>query len=537
MTDRDALYRAILAHPGDDTPRLVYADWLQENDRPEEAEFIRLGCRLEAEPPEHPDYVEWQARHDELSLWLGAHCPVRRPKLTGGLFMSGGESWWHVSRRGFPRYLEFEGNDRPGSRPIRALAAALEKAFAVLPTRWLVVRWVTVSQLAELLRQPVIEQLDTLTVQLRLDDEPRDDAARLIASSPNLRNLRGACLAFDVGEAGAAALARSEHLGRLEWLKLGGGSFTAAALRSLASSLWFRNLRSLALNDLAGHPAEEVFRAESFPELHSLELTGDALAPGGWRRLAESKAFPRLASLTLGRGAFDQGGVDALARPTGFRLARLDLGWNGIGNAGAAALASAPWLDSLHWLSLRGNLLGPAGVRAIAGSGRLTGLRHLDLAYNVIGAAGLRAIARNPALRGLVNLDLGSRPAENAFLREEHFRECLARLDMPRLRYLSLRGRTVSGRAARLLADERFGSLTRLILSGCGITDAAASVLLSSPALQNLTELGLADNRLKDGVAALADPRTLPRLASYELGGNHIPEALAKKLRRPGVKL
>ena len=58
MTDRDALYRAILAHPDDDTPRLVYADWLEENGRAEEAEFIRVECRLEAGHPDDPDHVE-----------------------------------------------------------------------------------------------------------------------------------------------------------------------------------------------------------------------------------------------------------------------------------------------------------------------------------------------------------------------------------------------------------------------------------------------------------------------------------------------
>ena len=31
MTDRDALLAAILANPDDDLPRLVYADWLEEN--------------------------------------------------------------------------------------------------------------------------------------------------------------------------------------------------------------------------------------------------------------------------------------------------------------------------------------------------------------------------------------------------------------------------------------------------------------------------------------------------------------------------
>jgi uncharacterized protein (TIGR02996 family) len=41
----------ILAHPQDDTPRLVYADWLTERDGPGDAlraEFIRVQCRLTA---------------------------------------------------------------------------------------------------------------------------------------------------------------------------------------------------------------------------------------------------------------------------------------------------------------------------------------------------------------------------------------------------------------------------------------------------------------------------------------------------------
>jgi uncharacterized protein (TIGR02996 family) len=41
-----ALLAAIIANPDEDTPRLVYADWLQERDRPERAEFIRLSIEL-----------------------------------------------------------------------------------------------------------------------------------------------------------------------------------------------------------------------------------------------------------------------------------------------------------------------------------------------------------------------------------------------------------------------------------------------------------------------------------------------------------
>jgi uncharacterized protein (TIGR02996 family) len=41
MSDGESLYRAILAAPADDAPRLVYADWLEERGNLERAELIR----------------------------------------------------------------------------------------------------------------------------------------------------------------------------------------------------------------------------------------------------------------------------------------------------------------------------------------------------------------------------------------------------------------------------------------------------------------------------------------------------------------
>lgn len=55
MTDGEALLAAIIANPDDDTPRLVYADWLEENGQGERAEFIRVqiaqaAIAMEADP-------------------------------------------------------------------------------------------------------------------------------------------------------------------------------------------------------------------------------------------------------------------------------------------------------------------------------------------------------------------------------------------------------------------------------------------------------------------------------------------------------
>src|SRR5262245_34688340 len=41
MSDETALLRAIAAHPDEDTPRLAFADWLDEHGKSERAEFIR----------------------------------------------------------------------------------------------------------------------------------------------------------------------------------------------------------------------------------------------------------------------------------------------------------------------------------------------------------------------------------------------------------------------------------------------------------------------------------------------------------------
>jgi len=51
MTERDALLRGVLDDPGDDTVRLVYADWLQENGDPDTARFIRTCIADPTVPP------------------------------------------------------------------------------------------------------------------------------------------------------------------------------------------------------------------------------------------------------------------------------------------------------------------------------------------------------------------------------------------------------------------------------------------------------------------------------------------------------
>jgi uncharacterized protein (TIGR02996 family) len=55
MNDETAFIRKICEEPDEDTHRLVFVDWLEEDGEPERAEFIRLGCELATIP--HPNAV------------------------------------------------------------------------------------------------------------------------------------------------------------------------------------------------------------------------------------------------------------------------------------------------------------------------------------------------------------------------------------------------------------------------------------------------------------------------------------------------
>jgi uncharacterized protein (TIGR02996 family) len=75
-SDELALLRAIAAAPDDDTPRLVYADWLDEHDQPIRAEFIRLQCRIGSLETQNRSVVDqnvhlWKRQQDLLDDHLG----------------------------------------------------------------------------------------------------------------------------------------------------------------------------------------------------------------------------------------------------------------------------------------------------------------------------------------------------------------------------------------------------------------------------------------------------------------------------------
>lgn len=93
--DEHAFHARIAANPDDNTARLVYADWLDEHDQPERAEYIRGCIRMyEISPTGRPvprDLMEeWYTLNDRMETLLAEHrpawttypCPVCPPNRT-----------------------------------------------------------------------------------------------------------------------------------------------------------------------------------------------------------------------------------------------------------------------------------------------------------------------------------------------------------------------------------------------------------------------------------------------------------------------
>jgi uncharacterized protein (TIGR02996 family) len=101
MTDREALLRAVCESPDDDLPRLVFADWLEEHDEPERAEFIRVQVELNRQ---HVVSLETVRLHDRMLALLDAHLQDwldELPQLPG-------VQWSDVWSRGFPEEVTID---------------------------------------------------------------------------------------------------------------------------------------------------------------------------------------------------------------------------------------------------------------------------------------------------------------------------------------------------------------------------------------------------------------------------------------------
>jgi uncharacterized protein (TIGR02996 family) len=243
MTHEDAFFQDILEHPDDDTPRLIFADWLDDHGDPDRAEFIRLQCRLARETdPLLPAVRDMRIRentlfHQHNRTWAG---PVVCSLAQGWGF-----------RRGFVSFINASASQLVGHCDELFRAAPIQHLRLLYPRDFL----------ADLLSSPQLVRLGFLDLHAGYTTPIGDDGLTLLAQCPYVKSLNGLLLnANDIGPYGITALTASPYLGQLRWLDLSANRLGTEGARLLAT---WPALSHLARLDVSRNnpPCSEVRRA------------------------------------------------------------------------------------------------------------------------------------------------------------------------------------------------------------------------------------------------------------------------------------
>jgi uncharacterized protein (TIGR02996 family) len=557
MTTAAALESAIRAAPEDDTARLVYADYLDEQGNradADRAEFIRIQVRLAKLDETDPSRDVLEDRENELlrtheRTWLG---PLSGPVAQGLLR-------WRFDRG-------FVGEIRADTRTLAHHADELFDRHPIYRLRLAPVPGEDPGPVARLAQKPWWSRIRAL----RVTDFPAPSvrACELVLGSPYLTALRQ--LEIRAVEDRTAApemphiLARCRWLGGLEELRVSDWSFDGSELVPVLDGSSVRDLRlsgctftreglaALLSGAYGNHPcrveladgnlnsnlwaaldaplARPILTRLSFTsagrtahldlptllstsaatKLEALDV-GETNQPGeSVLTLTTSGFLARATELGLTRCQVPAAVMAELARAPAPHLRKLRLGETGLGTAGVVALCGADWARNLTHLDLMRNYLDDEAMRELARSGRFVNVRRLDLRVNspdladdcrsAIGDEGVIALASAPSFA--------------------------------RLRHLNLYRTRVTVRGVDALLNSPSLRLCELELGGYDLGDDLPGVLARSPRLARITKLGLSFTPALGGDALLplAESPYLSPLCHLDIRYNSTSERVRTRL-------
>jgi uncharacterized protein (TIGR02996 family) len=474
----------VCAHPADDGPRLVFADWLDDHGQTHRAEFIRLQCRLASMDQWAPERFALELREGDL---LAVHEKAWRSSLPAWArhetvaFRRGFVHWISITATNFLRH----GEALFAASPVRQLnlrngvgrwgEVAASPRLAQLVGLDLTGNRLTNKDLRALLRSPYLAGLEALTLT---GARASGSEAQVLAGWPGLARLRRLDLSYSGLKAGDLLALPGMRLAALTHLDLSGCAVSpddidalsgaapaltslvlesrnvrAEVIAALASSRLAGRLESLALDRVDVGPEALRVLADRAARLRRLRLRWTDMGPD----LTDALASGRIDSLVCLDLSFGDLSADAVRRlvscPALEGLRHLDLSCTDFGDEGARALAESPHLTALEFLDLTGCEIGPAGASALAASANWSRLLDLSLRSNPLGDEGVRAVASSPHLGRLRRLDLCNVKAgaegARAVARSPHLGE---------LRHLSLLNNTLECYGA----DGEFADPSRL---------------------------------------------------------------------------
>ncbi len=535
-----AFLQAIRDDP-EDAPRLVFADWLEDQGDPR-AELIRIQVELARTAPHDDNHLDLAIRqdrwfHEHADRWL-SRLPNTEEDPTRYRFWI---EWQH--RRGLPEMVR-----------VSTFAAFRRLSeVSVAHTALLGIHFSNLTGCKALAKSRLLEGVR----DLHLYDSPFGDAGiEQLVRSPYLARL--ATLILDdnrIGPGGCEALARSENLLGLRRLEMVRNRFGDGGVRALVHSPCLRRLQWLGLfaNDLGPQGVEALTGSELLENLTELDLSYNDLGDAGATVLARSGRLSNLEVLEMTACGLTARGVAALVRAAMPRLTRLQIAQNGLGDQGLAALASAPFLPRLTELRL-GFPAGPDGIRALAAAD-LSSLRVLEwsLQFNRPVAEAFAVLPTCPGLRSLVmrgptgltgkvletfaHSPLLTSLAHLEFSGDLNENEAAVLLSSPtlsRLRTLELYGNKIGVAGARALGTSgHLTNLRKLLVSFSRLGDEGLAMLVGSPNPPPLTWLDLQCNDVgEDGIRALVSRSDRLPLTHLNLSSNRLTDDAAILLAR-----
>jgi uncharacterized protein (TIGR02996 family) len=220
--------RAICENPEDDTVRLVYADWLDENGDPDRAEFIRLQVRRARLREAGTDSEELRARDHEMrrtaaTAWLAELPRIRRTN-------------WQRFWRGFVSGIDVNG--------WVAYNRNADTIFSITPVQFLLIAGLRPAECARFADSPYLRRLSGLTISdraIQIGSGWHD-----LAWCPCLSSLRWLTIRGPI---------RGELIpGPLERV------INETAARVLASSPYLHQLQALTIHDFLEAPVADILR-------------------------------------------------------------------------------------------------------------------------------------------------------------------------------------------------------------------------------------------------------------------------------------
>jgi|SRR5579883_1194869 len=371
MSDRDALLAAIRAQPDEDTPRLMFADWLQENGENTRAEFIRTQVELARTSSWEPFAV--RCRWRQPTIVSGRHFLSELPRTHQQVVCWSDEPF----RRGFGWAIDV--------RFVGLWSELAEPLFDCEPIGKVNFWSGTLDDWRKLASSRWVKQFRDVTFHHN-PNEP------LLA----LRDVPAVCGITDLRFRRASGAGMPEVLEELFISPLG------HAVRGLHFHTGYESTRELIAAINTAGPLERL-------SFSVMGITSDHM-----RQLLGGPAAASLEELHLRDERLGGDGLLALAglAPTG--LSALTLASIETRANGWELLARCENLANLRRLNLSRNPLTPRALRVLSLSHVLSGLRSLDLSACRIDDKGVRHVTRAKFWPNLVELDLRQNPISAA---------------------------------------------------------------------------------------------------------------------------